>query len=86
MFWHQIHDPLLFTAQNSPTESDHGRSVLVAILARLEDHTMSAVNNQSLSTPVTVISANIEGLTASKASILSESVVTACAPKKHTNL
>ena len=33
---------------------------------------MSAVNSQSHSTAMTVISANIEGLTASKASILSE--------------
>ena len=33
---------------------------------------MSAVNSQSLSTALTVISANIEILTASKASILSE--------------
>ena len=33
---------------------------------------MSAVNSQSLSTALTVISANIEGLTASNASILSE--------------
>ena len=33
---------------------------------------MSAVNSQSLSTALTVISANIEGLTASKASILSD--------------
>ena len=33
---------------------------------------MSAVNSQSLSTVLTVISANIEDLTASKASILSE--------------
>ena len=50
----------------------------------------SAVNSQSLSTALTVISANIEGLTTSKASILSEmckreSVVTACAFKKHTD-
>ena len=36
------------------------------------NHTMSAVNSQSLSTALTVISTNIEGLTASKASILSE--------------
>ena len=36
------------------------------------NHTMSAVNSQSLSTALTVISANIEGLTASKVSILSE--------------
>ena len=35
------------------------------------NHTMSAVNSQSLSTTLTVIS-NIEGLTASKTSILSE--------------
>ena len=33
---------------------------------------MSAVTSQSLSTALTVISANIEGLTAAKASILSE--------------
>ena len=33
---------------------------------------MSAVTSQSLSTALTVISANIEGLTAGKASILSE--------------
>ena len=33
---------------------------------------MSTVNSQSLSTALTVISANIEGLTASKASMLSE--------------
>ena len=33
---------------------------------------MSAKNSQNLSTALTVISANIEGLTASKASILSE--------------
>ena len=36
------------------------------------NHTMSAVNSQSLSTALTVISANIEGLTAAKTSILSE--------------
>ena len=36
------------------------------------NHTMSTANNQSLSTAVTVISANIEGLTASKASMLPE--------------
>ena len=36
------------------------------------NHTMSAVNSQSLSTALTAISANIEGLTASKASIPSE--------------
>ena len=36
------------------------------------NHTMSAVNSHSLSTALTVISANIEGLTAFKASILSE--------------
>ena len=36
------------------------------------NYTMSAVNSQCLSTALTVISANIEGLTASKASILSE--------------
>ena len=36
------------------------------------NHTMSAINSQSLSTALTVISANIEGITASKASILSE--------------
>ena len=36
------------------------------------DYTMSAVNKKSLSTALTVILANIEGLTASKASILSE--------------
>ena len=36
------------------------------------NHTMSTVNSQSLSTALTVILANIEGLTASKASILSE--------------
>ena len=36
------------------------------------NHTMSAVNSQSLSTTLTVMSANIEGLTASKASILSD--------------
>ena len=35
-------------------------------------HTMSAVTSQSLSTTLTVIYANIEGLTAAKASILSE--------------
>ena len=33
------------------------------------NHTMSTVNNQSLSTALAVILANIEGLTASKASI-----------------
>ena len=36
------------------------------------NHTMSAVTSQSLSTALTVISANIEGLTAAKTSILSE--------------
>ena len=36
------------------------------------NHTMSTVNSQSLSTALTVVSANIEGLAASKASILSE--------------
>ena len=36
------------------------------------NHRMSAVNSQSLSTVLTVISANIEGLTAGKVSILSE--------------
>ena len=36
------------------------------------NHTMSTVNSQSLSTALTVISANIESLTASKASMLSE--------------
>ena len=36
------------------------------------NHTMSAVNSQSLSTVMTDISANIEGLTTSKASILAE--------------
>ena len=36
------------------------------------NHTMSAVNSQNLSTALTVISANIEGLSASKASLLSE--------------
>ena len=38
------------------------------------NHTMSTVNSNRLSTPLTVISANIEGLTltASKASMLSE--------------
>ena len=36
------------------------------------NHTMSTVNSQSLSTALTVISANNEGLTASKASMLSE--------------
>ena len=36
------------------------------------NHTMTAENSQNLSTALTVISANIEGLTASKASILSE--------------
>ena len=36
------------------------------------NHRMSAVNSHSLSTALTVISANIEGRTASKASILSE--------------
>ena len=39
---------------------------------RTSNHTMSALNSQSLSTALTVISANIEGLTSSKASILSE--------------
>ena len=38
----------------------------------ISNHTMSAVNSQSLSTALTVMSANIEGLTASKSSILSE--------------
>ena len=38
----------------------------------ISNHTVSAVNSQSLSTARTVILANIEGLTASKASILSE--------------
>ena len=37
----------------------------------IRSHTASAVNNHSLSTALTVISANIEGVTASKASILS---------------
>ena len=51
-------------------------------------HTMSAVN--SLSMVLAVISVYIEGLTASKASILSDmskrkSVVTVCASKKHTD-
>ena len=36
------------------------------------NHTMSAVNSQNLSTELTVISANIVGLTSSKASIISE--------------
>ena len=36
------------------------------------NHAMSAVTSQSLSTTLTVISENIEGLTAAKASILSE--------------
>ena len=36
------------------------------------NHMMSAVNSQSLSTALTVISASIEGFTASKASILSD--------------
>ena len=36
------------------------------------NHMMSTVNSQSLSTALTVISANIEGLTAAKASMLSE--------------
>ena len=36
------------------------------------NHTMSAVNNQSLSVALTVISENIEGLTSSQVSILSE--------------
>ena len=35
-------------------------------------HTMSTINSQSHSTALTVISANIEGLTAAKASMLSE--------------
>ena len=35
-------------------------------------HTMSAVTSQSISTALTVISANTEGLTAVKASILSD--------------
>ena len=36
------------------------------------NHTMSSVTSQSLSTALTVISAKIEGVTAAKASILSE--------------
>ena len=61
--------------------------MLIAIPTRLEDnvknlrilpthqtsnHTMSAVNSQNLSMTLIVISTNIEGLTASKAYILSE--------------
>ena len=42
------------------------------ILPTTSNHTIPTVNSQSLSTPLTVISVNIEGLTASKASMLSE--------------
>ena len=45
---------------------------LFHIIIHYYNHTMSAVTSQSLSTALTVISANIEGLTAAKASILSE--------------
>ena len=38
---------------------------------QIQSHTMYAVNSQSLFTALTVISANIEGITSSKASILS---------------
>ena len=62
----------------------------------IQSHYMSGVNNQSIFTVLTVISGNMEDLTASKASILSniynrerESVVTTCAPQQthgQTNL
>ena len=49
------------------------KSILLLLLHQITSNdTMSAVHSQSLSTALTVISANIEGITASKASILSD--------------
>ena len=49
------------------------KSILLLLLHQITSNdTMSAVHSQSLSTALTVISTNIEGITASKASILSD--------------